>query len=149
MHKNRNNMAKGIKILGCILLLYIPLIITAAGNQDIISGRVLNAETDLPIEGASIGVVGESLETVTDKQGRFSLSIGKRESMKLIISHISFLEEKVEVRASREIIIHLKEKKSDIEEVVVSTGYSTAKQRHLTGSFEHINEELFNLLTKR
>lgn len=137
-------MTKGIKILGCILLLYIPLIITAAGNQDIISGRVLNAETNLPIEGASIGVVGESLETVTDKQGRFSLSIGKRESMKLIISHISFLEEKVEAGASREIIIHLKEKKSDIEEVVVSTGYSTARKRHLTGSFEHINQELFN-----
>lgn len=137
-------MTKGIKILGCLLLLYIPLIITAADRQDIIRGRVLNAGTDLAIEGVSIGVVGESLETITDRQGRFSLPIGKRKSIRLIISHIGFLEEKVEVGASREIIIHLRENKNDIEEVVVSTGYSTAKQRHLTGSFEHINEELFN-----
>lgn len=41
----------------------------------IIEGRVLDAETKEPIEGATVGLIKAGLKTKTDKNGRFRLTV--------------------------------------------------------------------------
>ena len=87
-----------------------------------IDGRVVAKGTNAPIMGASVSVTGKKKAgTVTDKTGRFSLSVPPGTTIK--ISHISYRAIKAQARASG--TYYLAPKVNTLNDVVV-----TAQEDH-------------------
>lgn len=103
----------------------------AAHAQNItVQGNVVSATDSEPLIGASVvSSVQESLGTITDFDGNFTISVPEGSS--LTISYIGFVS--VTVKAAPQLNIQLKEDAETLSEVVV-VGYSTEKKSDLTGS---------------
>lgn len=96
-----------------------------------IKGKVVD-ETGAPLINASVGVKGTTEGTVTDIDGRFSLSVAE-EGATLVFSYIGY--ETIELKVDKEstLNIRLRLKENNLEEVVV-VGYGTQKKINLTGA---------------
>ncbi|MDR2914349.1 MAG: TonB-dependent receptor [Tannerella sp.] len=102
-----------------------------------VRGTVVD-ETGEPIIGANIKVTGTSAGTITDLNGRFTLSVPA--DGKLEISYIGYTSQVVNLPANGEIRVVLKEDTLALSEVVV-VGYGTQKKAHLTGSIATVNPD--------
>ncbi len=118
-------MKRLINLLTCFLLVLISQDVFA---QSTISGTIIDDAGD-PIIGASIVEKGTTNGTITDLDGNFQLSVEKGKT--IVISYIGY--ESVEVSASDNLKITLKEDLAEIDEIVV-TGYTVQKKADLTGS---------------
>ena len=86
-----------------------------------------------PVIGAGIQVVGSKLATVTDLDGRFTLTVPVGSS--LSVSYIGFTSQ--EVKAKSTLDITLSEDSRSLDEVVV-VGYGKMKKRDLTGAISSV-----------
>lgn len=98
-----------------------------------ISGTVLDA-TGAPIIGASVYEKGTKNGSMTDVNGKFTLKV--KQGSFLVISYIGY--ETQEVRATRNVIVTLKENNTTLNEVVV-VGYGTQKRVNLTGAVSSVD----------
>ncbi|MEX2028767.1 MAG: TonB-dependent receptor [Candidatus Curtissbacteria bacterium] len=95
-----------------------------------VTGTVSDDNGD-PLPGASVRVAGTSTGTVTDMNGKYSITVS--EEATLVFSFIGFITQEVAVGNRSEINISLKADVSSLEEVVV-VGYGTKKKINLTGA---------------
>ncbi len=98
-----------------------------------ISGTVRNAADDEPIIGASVQVKGTSKGTITDIDGKFSLSVGPNSV--LVVSFIGMSTQ--EVAAKDGVVINLSEDTEVLDEVMV-IGYGTATRAQFVGSAKEV-----------
>ncbi|MEO6948599.1 MAG: TonB-dependent receptor [Ginsengibacter sp.] len=113
-----------------------------------IHGRVVNSE-GIPLQGASILIVGTKNGTTTNNDGRFTLSIQDGENIILEISTVGYTTRKVNVGKETEINVVLELEISDLGNVVV-VGYGSQKKSDLTGAISSIKgEDLTQLSTHR
>ena len=112
-------------------MLMLWIVAFAAHAQNItVKGNVVSATDSEPLIGASVvSSVQESLGTITDFDGNFTIDVPEGSS--LTISYIGFVS--VTVKAAPQLNIELKEDAETLSEVVV-VGYSTEKKSDLTGS---------------
>ncbi len=96
-----------------------------------ITGKV-NSETGEILPGVTIVVKGTNTGTVTDMDGKYSIS-NIRANATLVYSFIGFTSSEVVFINQNEINVTLKEDTRQIEEVV-AIGYGTMKKSDLTGS---------------
>jgi TonB-linked SusC/RagA family outer membrane protein len=111
-----------------------------------ITGRILSNFDQEPLPGASIIVKGSTYGTVSNEDGKFSLSLNEGRST-LIISFIGFLkvEKEVVVPYNGELEIYLDPDDFTLGEVeIVSTGYEQLPKERATGSFVLMDEALLN-----
>ncbi len=94
------------------------------------TGTVLD-ETGEPLIGVSVQVKGTTTGTITDFDGKFSLSVSANAT--LIISYIGYQTQNVEVGNQRNLTVQLHPDNQLLDEVVV-VGYGTVKKRDLTGA---------------
>ena len=87
-----------MKIYLCILSLFICSITFA---QTTVSGSVKDSKNE-PIPGANIKVEGESTGTISDGDGKFTLSTSKKPPFTLEISSIGFGTQKVSVTSNNQ-----------------------------------------------
>ncbi|MDO6803257.1 SusC/RagA family TonB-linked outer membrane protein [Wenyingzhuangia sp. 1_MG-2023] len=133
------------------LLIFIPSLLLAQ-RQKVITGKVIDQATQMPIVGASVYVssaiignktktegilAGAMLGTTTNYDGEFSLKIA--EDIKFIlVSYIGFETEKIVVsKNTTSISVLLKESAEALEEVVL-TGYQKIEKRKMTSSYSKI-----------
>ena len=106
-----------------------------------LSGRVIDAKGE-PIPGANISVKGTTIGTITDMDGKYSISVTPDDV--LAFSYVGMTSQSVKVGAQTVINVTLKEDSQVLAETVV-IGYGSAKKRDLTGSITNIKgEELAN-----
>lgn len=108
-----------------------------------IRGTVIDANTTLPIEGATIMVKGTSIGTTTNSRGEFSLDVPDNSKI-LIISSVGYTS--VEVAISNSISVKLTASSTDLDEVVV-VGYETVKKSDLTGAISTVNADKLDKAT--
>lgn len=115
--------------------------------QVLLRGRAVDSLGN-PLPRVTVEEVGHSHAVRTDSDGHFSLTSKGRKGQ-LTFRHVGYREE---VRRFEDntgpltVIMH--PAVADIQEVdVVSTGYQTVPKERATGSFEHIDNELFNTRT--
>lgn len=77
-------------------------------------------ENGKPMEGASIKVKGTSFYTKTDQNGKFVIP-GQYANEMLEIRHLGFSP--IEISAVRARVVSLKMTSSDLEDIMVNTGY--------------------------
>lgn len=93
--------------------------------QNHVSGIVISSEDGEPVIGATVKVVGsQTAGTVTDIEGRFSLSVSKP-GVELEFSSIGLVSKRV--KASENMTVVLQVDSHTLEQVVI-TGYGSAKK---------------------
>lgn len=143
---------KKIKYLLTLFFLF-PLILLAQQSVTI-SGKVTDAAGGSGLPGVGIKVKGTSTGTITDSEGKFTISVPGPDSY-IQISFIGFRSQEIQVKSKRDFQIILQEDNNSLEELVV-VGYGTQKKATLTGSISTLksedivvtkNENVVNMLT--
>lgn len=107
-------------------------------NQDIrISGTVTD-ETGQALPGATVTVQGTTLGTVSDLDGKYSLSVPAGST--LVFTYIGYEAQRIQVSNQTVIDVQMAEDASSLEEVVV-VGYGTQRRSDLTGSVASVKAE--------
>lgn len=107
--------------------------------QSSISGTVVDA-TNQPIPGASIKIVGEDIGTVTDFDGKFTLSTEKSPPYTIEISSIGFSTQTVEIKSNNQIVAaQLAEEETRLNEIVVSASRTPEKVRESPVTIERMS----------
>ena len=116
-----------------LLLVSLMLSIGIGLAQTQASGSVVSADDQEPIVGASVIVQGTKLGTVTDADGKFTLSVPK--GKKIIVSYIGMMSQTLTAKAGMK--IQLTPNNETLKEVVV-TGVSNMDRRMFTGATDQI-----------
>ena len=103
-----------------------------------VTGTVISEEDGLPVVGASILVKGTTVGTVTDMDGKFTLSNVPSSAKTLVVSFIGMATQEVAIKQT--VNITLKSDAEVLEEVVV-TGYGNFKKSSFTGSASNVSTE--------
>ena len=114
-----------------IVLLCMLVVASASFAQIIVKGTV-KGEDNLSIPGVNVLIKGTTNATVTDLDGKFSISVPSEKSV-LVFSFVGMKSQDVAVGKNRNLEIVLKENSEVLDEVVV-IGYGTMKKSDLTGA---------------
>lgn len=112
--------------------------IVSAQQNFTVSGVISDTDGN-PLIGAAIQIVGTTIGTITDADGKYSIQVPDKNS-KLTISYIGFVTQSVTANGETILNIKLESTLSKIDEVVV-IGYGTAKKRDLIGAVDQITSE--------
>ncbi|MDW7690638.1 TonB-dependent receptor [Flammeovirgaceae bacterium SG7u.111] len=104
-----------------------------------ITGKVIDSETNDPLPGASIIVVGTTLGTVSNLDGEFKLTFPAIHK-EVSVSFTGFEPKIINIENKSTIEVALKQDVAQLEELVIM-GYSTQKKRDVTGSVATVNTE--------
>lgn len=115
------------KLLLSFVLCCFVFIVNAQNRQ--VTGTVTSSADGLPVPGANIAVKGSASGTVTDADGKFSLS-APADATTLVISFIGFATQEVAIPTSNTVTVVLAYSSEELQEVVVTTGRGV--QRTLT-----------------
>jgi len=90
--------------------------------QATITGQVTDADTKLPLEGASVFAQNTTIGTITNKEGGYKISLGKG-GYELIISYTGYSTKiiTVEANADKNLDIELKKEDKSMSEVVIQS----------------------------
>ncbi|HEX5655168.1 MAG TPA: SusC/RagA family TonB-linked outer membrane protein [Chitinophagaceae bacterium] len=115
-------MRKTTKTLALLFALMFPVWLLA---QTVITGRVVEAGTNNPLQGATVAERGTTNSTQTNAEGRFSISV-RNTNAKLVISFVGYVQQIVDARDN--IGVTLAVDNTRMSEVVV-TGLATSVKR--------------------
>jgi len=123
------------------------IFVTTTANADInyddqeeftITGTVTSDDIG-PLPGATVVVIGTSTGTVTDVEGKFSLTVNS--GVTLSISFVGYETQEIQVTAARTTYdIMLSTDISQLSEIIV-IGYGTQKKSHLTGAISKVENK--------
>jgi len=101
-----------------------------------VTGTVISEEDGLPVVGASVLVKGTTVGTVTDMDGKFTLTNVPSSAKTLMISFIGM--KTVEIGVAPQLTVYLKTDSETLDEVMV-VAYGSAKKSSFTGSAANID----------
>ena len=140
--ENVNYEVKGTQIILSPKEIYSQInIVTEAIQQQkkTITGTIVDA-AGVPIIGANIIETGTTNGTVTDVDGKFSLSVDNKASIH--ISYIGYLEQDINTERKTSFDITLLEDTKALDELVV-IGYGVVRKSDLTGSVSSVSNKQF------
>ncbi len=119
-----------------LLVCFIVFISLQTFSQNIVTGKITDEQTGLPIASASVTIKGEKRGALSNADGNFTITL--THSSKIIsISSIGYEIKDVEVTGS-EVNIGLTQTAKSLNEVVV-VGYGTSIRKDITGSVSQVN----------
>ena len=123
---------------GIFISAFMLLCCSSTLAQKKVTGKVLNANDQLPIAGASVQIKGGDVGTNTDENGNFSISARDPNAV-LVISYVGYtsLETSLAGKSSLGNLL-LSSTSSNLNEVVV-TGYTSQRKKDITGSVAVVN----------
>jgi len=130
-----NHMFQGTRLLravGMTLVLALLVCVPAFAQQPVeVSGRVTSQETGTPIQGVTVRVRGSSTSTVTDADGKYTLTAPGDAA--LVFSLIGYRGTAQNVGGRSSISVALERAIAVLPDVVV-TGYTTQRRQDITGA---------------
>ena len=124
-----------------------PVLVTepeAANPPGNLKGIIFN-EDNQPLPGTTITIKEEGRVTVTNDKGEFELT-GIDSNSTVIISHIGYATQEIKLHGKFSLRVHLSMSAAKLQEVSIaySNGYQVLPAERQTGSFDLINNQLFN-----
>ncbi|NQD69982.1 SusC/RagA family TonB-linked outer membrane protein [Sphingobacterium shayense] len=114
----------------------------------LVTGVIVSNIDGSPVDNATIRIEGIKRSYVSDKDGKFSIPLpNKKEAYTFYVRKLGFLtiEREVVLHSDlRALTIRMSPSENMLEEVIISTGYQQLPKERATGSFEVVNEKLFN-----
>ncbi|GGG96519.1 SusC/RagA family TonB-linked outer membrane protein [Parapedobacter pyrenivorans] len=135
---------KNSKPLIAILLLLQAF--SALKAQQTILGNVVDKDTGAPIAGATVSIGLAGNKSISDESGDFSIETAGQADT-LYISNLGYVTYRLALtpRYSAQLLrVALTPVERVLEEVNVNTGYQVLTKERATGSFEIIDNKLFN-----
>lgn len=131
---------QGFQVRKSLLSLILLFCVTIAGwaQQFTVQGIVKDAAGESVI-GASVLIKGSTVGTITDFDGRFTLTEVEKETV-VEISYIGYVSQSVVVKDGSLLNIILKEDTETLEEVVV-VGYGVQKKSVVTASIAKVSSD--------
>lgn len=126
-------------LLSAHALLTTPANTSPVGEQQTITGRITDTETNEGLPGVNILVKNTSVGTVTDVDGNFRLE-APDDADTLLVSSIGYITQDVRIDGRSTINIELVPNLESLSEVVI-VGYGTQKKSDLTGSVSALEGE--------
>jgi TonB-linked SusC/RagA family outer membrane protein len=108
--------------------------------QNIITGIVSNTSGE-PLLGVNILIEGTESGTITDEEGKYSISVSK--GGRLVFSFLGFESQTILIQDQTTLDLVLNEEVSALDEVVV-IGYGTQRRSDLTGSVAQVGAREIN-----
>ncbi|MDR1666637.1 MAG: TonB-dependent receptor [Bacteroidales bacterium] len=138
-------MKKRVKRVKKWALIYLLLLFSFGGYAQMVSvsGVVLDREK-IPLPGVNVTVKGTMTGVVTDRNGKYAVTVPGREAV-LVFSFVGYATQEVTVGDRTDISLTMEEAATEIEEVVV-IGYGTVKKSDLTGSVVSVKASDLNVL---
>lgn len=127
-----------------LLLLFFTISFSVFAQESQISGRVISASDNTGLPGVNVVIKGTSKGTITDLEGRFSLSV--QSPSVIVFSFIGFKSQEVLYTAQTNFEITLEEEPKELSEVVVM-GYKSVEARNVTGAITSIKATNFKDLS--
>ncbi|MFC5626672.1 SusC/RagA family TonB-linked outer membrane protein [Algoriphagus winogradskyi] len=121
-----------LKLFSLTIIFCLGLLSTAFAQTREVSGVVISGEDNLPLPGASVLVKGTTNGTVTDIDGKFTLTVSGPSDI-LVLSFIGFTNMEVPVGDRSTFDLTLMPDTKSLEEVIV-VGYGEQKKETITGS---------------
>ncbi|MCM1504521.1 MAG: TonB-dependent receptor [Muribaculum sp.] len=120
-----------------IALFMLLACIGVSAQTHTVTGTVTDADHE-PMVGVSVIEKGSSNGTMTDADGKFTLKVGPKSTLR--VSYIGYVTQDVSVGAKTQVSIVMQEDNLELDEVVV-VGYGTQKKSDLTGSVSSISAD--------
>ncbi|PJA05271.1 MAG: hypothetical protein COX71_07590, partial [Flavobacteriales bacterium CG_4_10_14_0_2_um_filter_35_18] len=125
------------KLLSILFVLFLGSTLMA---QTTVSGTVKDAKSGDPLPGVSIKVVGKSLGTTTDFDGKFSFKVSQDVPFKLEVSFVGYDTQTVDVtKNNASLSIALSEANNRLDEVIVSASRTPESIRESPVTVEHFD----------
>lgn len=119
-----------------ILLYCLCYCLNALQAQDMqVNGTVISAEDNLPIIGATVAIKGTTHGTVTDIDGKFSLSV-PADHRTLVFSYVGMATKEEEAKPTMHVVL---ESVSQALDEVIVVAYGTARKSSFTGSASSVS----------
>lgn len=113
------------------LLFYLCLLISyAATAQRSVSGRIISGEDQSPLPGVNILVKGTTNGTISDAEGRFSVTVSENDI--LVFSFVGYISQELPVGSRSDFAVTLESDAQQLSEVVV-TALGIAKDKAKIG----------------
>lgn len=123
-----------------LMLSMLSVWISVAWAQEITVRGIVTSEDDgMPVVGASVLVKGTSQGTITDMDGKFSISRVDPSSKTIVISYVGMKTQEVAVKGG-EIVVVLEPDATALDEVMV-VAYGTVKKSAFTGSAAVVDQD--------
>ncbi|MGN0234822.1 MAG: SusC/RagA family TonB-linked outer membrane protein [Paludibacteraceae bacterium] len=120
-----------------VITICLALLPTLLFGQRTLTGVVLDGSMqEEPLMGAAVQVVGTTIGTITDMDGRFQLEV-PADGKQIEVSYLGYQDQVVDIAGRDVVRVVLMEDTEMVEEVVV-VGYGTVKKSDLSGSVSHI-----------
>jgi hypothetical protein len=116
---------------------FVTLCCTAtAFAQYTVSGVVVDAETKLPLEGASVFAQNTTAGTITNKEGAFKLSLSKG-GYELMVTYTGYKngQQNVEATTAQPLTIELQKEDKSMSEVIITSSAEVADGWEKYGNF--------------
>lgn len=139
---NLNDPLKHIKrffvssTFGLFIFLIVP---TSIHSQILIQGKVLSADNNDPLPGATIVVKDTNIGTSTDFNGAYTVKIPEGATT-LVFSYLGYIEKEILIGKKTNINCFLEYENAKLEEVIV-VGYGSAKKNNITGAISSISSQ--------
>ncbi len=104
-------------------------------QESTVSGQVLDGEDESTIPGVNVTIKGTSKGTITDLDGKFTITVAKGET--LVFSFVGYNTEEVAIGTQSNINVSLIPDIKTLSEVVV-VGYGTQLRKDLTGTISTV-----------
>ena len=102
---------------------------------------IVKDEKDIPLEGVTISVIGTTVATNTDKNGRYKLKLNNEKSV-IRFSHIGYGLQTKSFSGSNSIDVVLKTESVKLDDIViVNIGYGTSTKKDVTGAISKASVE--------
>jgi len=107
------------------LLFFFCCVVESSAQRITVSGQVRDSATGLPLQFANVFVNNTTINTVTDAQGKYSLSGISPGTYELVVSYVGYntLNRKIELQSANNPIVdfRLEPKEDDLEEIDVTS----------------------------
>lgn len=108
--------------------------------KDLILKGVVKDETGSPLPGVTIRIKGTTIGVTTDQNGVYKLLLPK-DTATVVFTFIGMQTVERKYTGQKEINVVLKERATEVDEVVVVTGYETIQKKRLTSAITSIKAE--------
>jgi len=103
-----------------------------------LQGKVYEKDTDTPLAGATIQLVGSETGVISDFDGNFEISLNIGD--KILISYVGKKTIELPILNSP-ISVYMESDLSELDEVTISVGYFDISEKDLSGSISQINSD--------
>ncbi|HEY5368315.1 MAG TPA: SusC/RagA family TonB-linked outer membrane protein [Hanamia sp.] len=110
-------------------------------QQRTVTGKVTSPEGN-PLADASVLVAGHRTGVTTAADGTFSIGVPAN-AKALQISFVGYTDQRVDISSASNVDVILQHATQALADVVISTGYSTTRQKDLTGAVSQISAKNF------